>query len=146
MLVTQLGRQRPAELGETFDPCAVPAVLHLDAGPAAVRRARTFVHRQCRAVGIDGDALDTAVLLTSEVVTNAHLHGRSAARLAVTTSDDGLLVEVGDDNSRLPEIVAQDHDALNGRGLAIVGMLAADWGAHEDDWGKVVWFEVQHGG
>ena len=101
------------------------------------------MHHQCRAKGIGGDTLDTAVLLTSEIVTNACIHGRSVARLEVTTSAEGLLVEVGDDNSRLPELIEQDPEALNGRGLAIVSTLAADWGAHEDDWGKVVWFEIQ---
>ncbi|HWL97798.1 MAG TPA: ATP-binding protein [Nocardioidaceae bacterium] len=142
--MTQLRRSRPKDAWDGPAPLALPAVLYLDADPQAARRARSFVHHQCRAKGIEGDALDTAVLLTSEIVTNAWIHGRSAARLEVTTSADGLLVEVGDENSRLPELIEQDPEALNGRGLAIVSRLAADWGAHEDDWGKVVWFEIQY--
>lgn len=119
-------------------------MLELPAHPSSVRQARTFVHKQCRTFGISDEARETAVLLTSEVVTNAFLHGRSGARVALTTTPGRLLVEVGDDNSRLPRMVAQSPEALDGRGLTIVDMLASDWGAREDDGGKVVWFELVH--
>lgn len=142
--MTKLRGNRSKDACDGPAPLALPAVLHLDADPQAAGKARSFVQRQCRARGITGEALDTAVLLTSEVVTNACIHGRGAARLEVTTSAEGLLVEVGDESSRLPEVIDHDPEALNGRGLAIVSTLAADWGAHEDDRGKVVWFEIQY--
>jgi anti-sigma regulatory factor (Ser/Thr protein kinase) len=123
---------------------STPARLDLEYHPAAVRRARRFVHDQCHAAGINADTSDTAVLLTSEIVTNAFLHGRSAARVTLTAGAERLRVEVGDDNSRLPQRVEPDREALNGRGLAIVDMLAADWGAAQRREGKVVWFELAH--
>jgi anti-sigma regulatory factor (Ser/Thr protein kinase) len=142
--LTQLRRSRAKDTWDGPAPLALPAVLYLDPNSRAASRARSFVYRQCRAKGITGDTLETAVLLTSEVVTNACIHAGTAARLEVTTSPDGLIVEVGDADSRLPEVIDPDPEALHGRGLAIVSALAADWGAHEDDCGKVVWFEIQY--
>ena len=125
-------------------PGTSAAALVLAPDPAAVARARAFVHDQCRAGRVDGELCDVAVLLTSEAVTNAFTHGRSEARLAVTTSREAVRVEVGDDNSRHPHLVEQDGDALDGRGLAIIATLAAGWGVRDDPYGKVVWFEVRH--
>lgn len=110
---------------------------------AAVASARSFVRDQCHAMGLEPDLYDTAVLLTSEVVTNAILHGHSEARLRVRGNQHHLRVEVMDENSRHPQPQAADPDALDGRGLAIVDMLAARWGVDEDPAGKTVWFEVQ---
>lgn len=110
--------------------------------PSSVREARAFVRRQCREAGFDEESVETAALLTSELVTNAFLHGRSAARLVVIPTPDGIVVEVGDDNSRFPQIVPEDARALDGRGLAVVSRLARAWGVHEDGPGKVVWFKL----
>jgi anti-sigma regulatory factor (Ser/Thr protein kinase) len=116
--------------------------LVLPANPRAVRNARTFVEECCHNAHVEEDACDTVALLTSETVTNAIVHGRSAAHLSVTVGRGMVLVEVWDDNSRLPEIVEQDDEALNGRGMLIVDSLAARWGTTEHLNGKTVWFEV----
>jgi len=118
------------------------ATLVLAPDPAAVRRARVFVESRCQAAGVDPDACDTVVLLTSETVTNAFVHGRSEARLALTIAAACVMVEVGDDNSGHPQPAEQDPDALDGRGLAVVDRLAAGWGVRDDRYGKVVWFVV----
>jgi anti-sigma regulatory factor (Ser/Thr protein kinase) len=123
-------------------PGPTPARLDLEQHPAAVRRARRFVHDQCHAAGVNDGTSETAVLLTSEIVTNAILHGRSVARLTLMTTGDRLRIEVGDDNSRLPQPAEPDREALNGRGLAIVDTLAASWGSSQRGEGKVVWFEL----
>lgn len=115
--------------------------LVLPAHPGSVRKARDFVRAFCRSARIDGAARDTAVLLTSETVTNAFLHGRSQARLVVTYDGD-LLVEVGDDDARRPSVLAGRPDASSGRGMAILDGMAASWGVLDDPPGKVVWFEV----
>jgi anti-sigma regulatory factor (Ser/Thr protein kinase) len=124
-----------------------PAVLDLEQHPAAVRVARHFVQDQCHAAGINDETSETAVLLTSEVVTNAFLHGHSGAWVTLTASADSLRVEVGDDNSaQQPRLVHTDREALHGRGLAIVDTLAAAWGARGSRGGKVVWFELTRRG
>ena len=118
------------------------ATLTLAPDLAAVRQARTFVAAQCRALDLDPEACDSAVLLTSETVTNAFVHGRSEARIQVSSVDGRLRVEVADDNSRHPQAVEEDPDALDGRGVLILETLAASWGVRDDPYGKTVWFEV----
>jgi anti-sigma regulatory factor (Ser/Thr protein kinase) len=110
---------------------------------AAVRQARSLVKEACGAAGTDQLTCDAAVLLTSETVTNAFVHGRSEARLEVAALPESVYVEVGDDNSRHPTNPARDEDALDGRGLEIVRLLAARWGVRDEAFGKIVWFEVR---
>jgi anti-sigma regulatory factor (Ser/Thr protein kinase) len=86
--------------------------------------------------------VDTALLLTSELVTNAVIHGHSDVQLQVCTNGGLLRVDVGDDNSRLPRRQPADPNALDGRGLAIVELLATRWGVDEEPIGKTVWFEL----
>jgi anti-sigma regulatory factor (Ser/Thr protein kinase) len=109
----------------------------------AVLHARRFTGRLCARAGIDGDLRDSAVLLTSEVVTNAVIHGRSEARLRVVVDADHVRVEVGDDNSRHPVVQPPDEDALDGRGLHLLDIVATDWGIRDDQIGKTVWFEIR---
>lgn len=118
------------------------AEIDLPPEPASVRVARGFVVRHCHDAGINGDTRETTVLLTSEVVTNAVVHGHGRARLAFSSSRTHVTVEVGDETRRMPERGTPSPEALGGRGLAIVDELASRWGAREDGAGKVVWFEV----
>ncbi len=99
-------------------------LLPLAPDPAAVRLARRFVAAACTGARTCEAVRDTAVLLASEVVTNAFTDGRSEARLTVTAVPGLVRVEVADDNSRHPQPVEQDADALDGRGMNIVELLA----------------------
>ena len=110
--------------------------------PAAVRRARHFARDCCARAALDETVTGTVVLLTSEAVTNAFMHGRSEARLRVTVHPDRVLVEVGDDNTRHPRQADLDDDALDGRGLLLMIALAQSWGVRDESIGKTVWFEV----
>lgn len=83
------------------------------------------------------------MLLASETVTNAFRHFRSDARVTVIGMPGLPLMEVADDNSRHRELRAQDLDAIDGRSLSIVELLAAPWGVRDDPFGKTVWFEVR---
>jgi anti-sigma regulatory factor (Ser/Thr protein kinase) len=112
----------------------------LPASPIAARRARQVVAAQCHLW--DTDLVDTALLLTSELVTNAVIHGHSDVQLQVLTDGDLLRVDVADDNSRFPQQQPADNDALDGRGLQIVQLLATRWGVDKEPLGKTVWFEL----
>jgi hypothetical protein len=114
----------------------------LRAEPESASVARRLTRRLCDDVGLDDDTRDAAILLTSETVTNAVVHGRSDVRLTVTADAHGVRVEAGDDNSRHPVLQAQDEDALDGRGLALLDAVASCWGVEDGHYGKVVWFEV----
>ncbi|WP_380163374.1 ATP-binding protein [Jannaschia sp. R86511] len=118
------------------------AVLRLAPDPASVRLARDFVATTCTTAGTDIDVRDAAVLLTSEIVTNAFTHGLSEARLSVHAQPQQVRVEVADDNSQHPRTPEPDTAALDGRGIAIVEFVAARWGVRDDPYGKTVWFEV----
>jgi anti-sigma regulatory factor (Ser/Thr protein kinase) len=108
-----------------------------------VRRARLVV-REC-AAGLAPDLVDNAELLVSEIVTNAVRHGAPNLRLMVVVQDGGLSIQVADGSSRLPVARARSAaHASSGRGLEIVELLAASWGAEVDPatGGKTVWFRV----
>jgi len=117
--------------------------LSLEPDPAAVRDARRFVRDHCVAAQNSPDLCDDAVLLASEVVTNAFTHGRSEARLGVDAHPGRIHVEVSDDNSRHPQMQDDDGDALDGRGLRILDRVARRWGVRDDAFGKTVWFDLE---
>lgn len=121
------------------------AVLTLPPELRSIRTARRFVGERCRAAGLSPERCDDVLLLTSELVTNAVLHGRSEVGLEVEEFGAVVRVTVFDENSRHPAAVAEDPDALDGRGLALVEALAARWGVQDRPLGKVVWFELGRG-
>lgn len=122
----------------------VVATLELAPAPESARRARTFIVDFCTAAGLPDEVCHTASLLTSELVTNAILHGRTSATLHAHHPGDCLRVSVRDDSPRLPQVGDSPSlaDSEGGRGLAIVSMLAPRWGIEAVESGKAVWFEL----
>jgi len=114
----------------------------LPCGPEAAGQARRLVAQACEAAQLPPDTCDSALLCTSELVTNAIVHGRSDVRLWVSTAPGLVRIEVGDDNSRHPHLQPADDGALDGRGLFIVDLLTTRWGVRDDSIGKIVWFEL----
>jgi anti-sigma regulatory factor (Ser/Thr protein kinase) len=117
-------------------------VLLLSADPAGVRVARRFVRSIVGAV-LDAEQLATAELLTSELVTNAVLHGRGEPVLAVEIDAHRLRVAVHDDTPVLPVVRNPGPLAASGRGMQLIESLAARWGVEPDAKGKDVWFEIE---
>jgi anti-sigma regulatory factor (Ser/Thr protein kinase) len=116
---------------------------------AATRAADTIFSRdtgvkQAARTSISDDATDTAILLTSEMVTNALTHGESPVTVAVSWSVEQLRVEVHDRSRYLPAPwparIAVDDEA--GRGLLLVDTLATDWGFYRTPGGKAVYFTL----
>jgi len=87
-------------------------------------------------------ALDRALLLTSEVVTNAILHARSRLRLTATVDTHQVVVRVYDMARTPPRRRSYRPDAGTGRGMHLVEALADSWGVDETSSGKCVWFAV----
>ncbi|MFJ8400168.1 ATP-binding protein [Streptomyces microflavus] len=93
---------------------------------------------------------DDLVLLVSEVVTNAVIHGTAGrgSRVQVTYRllDDRLHVDVRDAASGRPRVLraASVRGELRerGRGLIVVASLAHRWDVAPRVIGKSVWFEV----
>lgn len=136
------GRRPPEDAGDGGATGVTSRSLVLPPDPAVVRRARGVVEDMCRAVDLDEDTRETAVLLVSETVTNAVVHACGDATLAVSAAAGVVRVEVGDRNSGRPRLGGHDPAASSGRGLEIVGLLARRWGVRDEPPGKVVWFEV----
>jgi anti-anti-sigma regulatory factor/anti-sigma regulatory factor (Ser/Thr protein kinase) len=112
--------------------------------PTAAATARAFVRDTCQYWGPalpDATVTDRAVLLASELVTNAIVHARTELRLRVELRGDLLHLAVRDGSPRLPRLVAvPDAEAEGGRGLWLVEQLARAWGVNRHpDGGKVVW-------
>ena len=89
-------------------------------------------------------------MATSEVVTNALVHGHGRVDVGIEAGLEFVRVEVGDDDPRHPagagpggtRDAAADTDE-NGRGLLIVDAVTSSWGvSHRAGGGKNVWFEV----
>ena len=88
------------------------------------------------------EALETVLLLTSELVTNAVLHGAGPVSVHVAWGEGKLRVEVGDQAPELPVLRPLDAAAPNGRGLLFVDSLSSGWGVLAGDTGKTVWFTL----
>jgi anti-sigma regulatory factor (Ser/Thr protein kinase) len=92
--------------------------------------------------GVEASVVELAVLLVSELVTNAVVHARSGARVTVHVDAHWVRVEVEDQDLRRPLVRPFTRDQPNGLGLGVVEKLATDWGTERRAQGKVVWFEI----
>jgi PAS domain S-box-containing protein len=112
--------------------------------PAAesARTARRLVADVLISVGGD-ELIDTAALLTSEVVTNGIVHAHTDLQVVVEATATWVRVEVVDGNPQLPSRREYDENAVTGRGMEMVDLLADDYGVEPlDDNGKRVWFRL----
>ncbi|GAA2494787.1 SpoIIE family protein phosphatase [Streptomyces longisporus] len=113
----------------------------------SVATARSFVRDTLQGWGF-ADIVDDAVVLTSELVTNAVVHAGTSADVLCLRSDEGVRIEVAD---RYPEreIPLQGHpvnmgspDREGGRGLQLCAALAGRWGVEYTPTHKQVWFQL----
>ncbi|MER5545460.1 SpoIIE family protein phosphatase [Streptomyces sp. NPDC002589] len=116
------------------------AEWRLDADPREVARARRLVRARLRQWGLP-QAVETAELLVSEVVTNAVRHAVSEPVGLRVVRTDALLFEVTDDEPGLPAMLSAGPYDESGRGLRVVSRLAREWGASATGHRKTVWFE-----
>lgn len=115
--------------------------LEFESDPEMVAVARRFV-RDRLAAWEATDHVEGAVLVASELVTNAVLHARTAVTLRVDTDGPTVRIEVFDENPRLPVAGPCPPDATSGRGLSLIAALADAWGMENRGDGKVVWAEI----
>ena len=120
-------------------------VASIDLPPerSAAAQARRFVREVCASWGLVREVIDDIELLVSELVTNAVLHARSAARLTIEQLGDCIRVTVADSSAVPPRLREYGPEAATGRGVFLVDRLAREWGVETNDGaGKRVWFEV----
>ena len=121
----------------------------LPPNPRSVGIARWLITEWCApwvaADEIQEDTVEAALLLASEVVTNAVIHGDGMVLVALNrVNGASLRVEVSDNGGGMPLIGSQRADAESGRGMAMVELLSSRWGTDlaVGPLGKTVWFEL----
>ncbi|EFL43053.1 regulatory protein [Streptomyces griseoflavus Tu4000] len=109
--------------------------------PQAVGHARRFTRRTLRSWGVTAD-MDAALLVVSELVTNALVHTEGQVRLDITLVNDRLRLAVADASPRTPaKPTSIGWGATGGRGILLVEAVSAAWGTLPVSGGKQVWAE-----
>jgi serine phosphatase RsbU (regulator of sigma subunit)/anti-sigma regulatory factor (Ser/Thr protein kinase) len=126
----------------------VVAAAEFEPEPAAAAAARRFVRDTLVSGGLsqtDGRVAD-AVLLASELVTNAIVHAGTPVQLTCRLSGTTVEVSVLD---RHPARVIPDPpgatariDRPRGRGLVLPAALSSSWGVTYGPVAKVIWFRL----
>ncbi|HEX2174624.1 MAG TPA: SpoIIE family protein phosphatase [Nocardioidaceae bacterium] len=109
--------------------------------PAAARR---FVRQTLTDWGAQ-DVIDDAVLLTSELVTNAVVHAGTEVNVSCARGADYVQIGVADSHGArtLPATVSNaSPDKTSGRGLYLLSQIALTWGVEYDRVSKRVWFRL----
>jgi hypothetical protein len=116
--------------------------ISLPAGPEAPAKARRHVRAAIYAWVVPVD-LAVAVLLTSELVTNAiRYETADTVMLAISNVCDQFRVDVHDTSCFLPVPAHGSPDTETGRGLILVASLATQWGFYPTPVGKAVYFTL----
>ncbi len=126
-------------------------------GPAGVGEARHRMRDELYRSGVAESVVDDAVLILSELLSNACRYARPLGRAERGEGDvraawrvdpgGGLRVEVTDGGGPTrPAPSTPSVTARGGRGLNIISALAQDWGVRDSATGEVtVWVVVTEG-
>lgn len=111
--------------------------------PEAARHARRFVRRTLRSWGVSPDTEDAALLIVSELVTNALVHTDGQVRLDLSLVNHRLRLAVADASPRSPvKPTSIGWEATGGRGILLVEAVSAAWGTVPVSGGKQVWADL----
>jgi anti-sigma regulatory factor (Ser/Thr protein kinase) len=123
----------------TAAPATTRHERRFEPSPAAVSSAREF---STGAAGVSGPSREDVALITSELVTNAALHGAGDVIVRVERGADNVRIAVFDDAPSHPNRLHPAPSSETGRGLGIVEMVADGWGVTPEGSGKWVWADV----
>ena len=116
--------------------------VRLTRKPAAAAEARSQVRVAIREWKVPVDH-DIAILLTSDLVTNAITHGDGETlTLAIRCSRGHLRIDVYDKARSLPLGMDEPADTDAGRGLVLVAALSTEWGSFRTPAGKAMYFTL----
>jgi anti-sigma regulatory factor (Ser/Thr protein kinase) len=120
------------------------AEVQLPYAPASVAVARRELTADLTAAGIFDTAVGDAVLVVSELFSNAIRHARPlpgpSVRVAWDVGNGAVEVAVSDGGGPTrPHQANATLSSLGGRGLDIVAYLSSKWGVRADDEGLTVW-------
>jgi hypothetical protein len=110
--------------------------------PAAAAEARGQVRAAIRDWRVTVDH-DIALVLTSDLVTNAIMHGDGETlTLAIRCSRGRLRIDVYDKSRSLPMSVTEPADKQAACGLVLVAALSTEWGSFRTPAGKAMYFTL----
>lgn len=132
---------RPGESEESEGSEVATAHIGLPARLSSAGDARRFLRQILPEWSLPA-LVDSAILLTTELVSNAVIHARSAVGLTVKLGKDHLRVEVADHGEGALVLREPAPGDTHGRGLLLLEALASAWGTSANDEGKLVWFEL----
>ena len=122
------------------------ATIDLRRDLGSVIQARRFVRETFAGWGISR-AVDDALIVVSELVTNAITHADSPCQVRLSIDDTSVRVEVLDDGVGTPDPQPPSPTSEHGRGLHLISALTAAWGIEQiPDDGKIVWAELPRTG
>jgi serine/threonine-protein kinase RsbW len=112
--------------------------------PESVGRARAWVRIMLTTYGHE-DALDAALLVISELTTNAVQHAPGPEMIKIVCEADAGILTMGviDYGKRHPIMLDAGQDDEYGRGLALVDAIADDWGCQPYEDGKLVYARMK---
>jgi anti-sigma regulatory factor (Ser/Thr protein kinase) len=122
-----------------------PGVLELalPAEPSSAAAARHSLAAYCRDHGVPTQLTDDALLVISELVTNAVLHAGTPTMAWAEYEPGSITVAVVDGSSSLPALLAPSERRESGRGVAIIDELGATWGLIRTSLGKIIWVNIR---
>ncbi|MFJ8076898.1 ATP-binding protein [Streptomyces sp. NPDC096176] len=120
--------------------------FELPARVEQVSRARKLTSARLESWGVEGDPHDTALLVVSELFTNAIVHtGGHLVACELLSGADRLRITVQDQGTTPtgPQ-VCRGAEGERGRGLLLVETVSCAWGTHDaaPGTGRVVWAEL----
>jgi anti-sigma regulatory factor (Ser/Thr protein kinase) len=114
----------------------------LSPNSTAAGEARSAVRSALEQWQVPG-CLDDALLVASELATNAVVHGAAPVVLHLRVTDGDLFVGVEDASEKdLPQVQELTENATAGRGLALVAATSRKWGWQRHNGSKTVWAQI----
>jgi two-component sensor histidine kinase len=122
--------------------------------PSSASKVRHTIAADLQQCAVTAESLDDVLLVISELVGNAVLHGVPADfpagragrpddfAVSWELTDGEVLLQVGDSSPLRPVPRIPDERRPGGRGLAIVAAIASEWGVAPTGSGKRVWARV----
>ena len=120
----------------------VETTWQFSADRAAPGRARDLLVDALRNLGHDGELLDHARLVVTELAANAVVHASSPFSVSVRDEGSRVRILVRDRSTAAPAMREASSTLSSGRGMRLIAALATRWGVDPTPDGKVVWAEL----
>lgn len=120
-------------------PRGVRRQFPAEAGSA--RAARVWSEPVLRTWGMNGST-SSALIVISELVTNAIVHGHDPIEVSMTCRDGSVRVAVSDGGGGAVAPADPAEREVGGHGLHLVEAMSLAWGVDDTPAGKTVWADL----